>query len=146
MKGQTNAHALLSRYRIEELINSIISHYSVPDNAKQLTLNLKHSHFYSLREGIQPVEIRVDRTTTKANWTVRLIATFDYPSPSAQSVDVALYFNFQSQWFYQPDIKRCDLNQPKAIALLQSWLAMFTHHLSLHHFDQQQLTITKNFN
>lgn len=146
MSTQASPQQLLERYRIDSLINTILNCYQIPDTTQQLTLNLRHSGFYTQRAGIQPVEIRLERTTVQSQWSIRFIATFDYPNQSAKSVDVALYFNFQFQWFYQPDIKRCDLNQPKAIALFQSWLAMFTRQLSMHQFDQQQLTITKSFN
>lgn len=145
MSTQASPQQLLERYRIENLINTILDCYQIPDTTQQLTLNLRHSGFYTQRAGIQPVEIRLERTTARSQWSIRFIATFDYPNQSSKSVDVALYFNFQFQWFYQPDIKRCDLNQPEAIALLKSWLKAFVHQLTGQHFDQQHLTIAAQF-
>lgn len=146
MNTKTSAHQLLHQYRIENLIDTILGRYQIPDTAKQLALNLKNSKFYTQRAGIQPIEIRMDRATVNSTWRIRFIATFDYPTQNAESVDVALYFNFQYQWFYQPDIERCDLNQPEAIALLQSWLKAFIHQLAKHQFDKQSLTVVKQFN
>jgi hypothetical protein len=76
---------------------------------------------------------------------VRFIASFDYPTPEAESVDVVLYFNFKHQWFYQPDIQRCELNRPEVQSLFISWLKAFTNHLKASQFDTQTLTIVSRF-
>lgn len=49
------------------------------------------------------------------------MTSFAFPDDSSLELEVELYFNFNHQWFYQPDIERCELNRPEVIALFDSW-------------------------
>ena len=104
-----------------QLIELLIEQYDIPTETKRVALNLKVASFYRNRSGIQPIEVQLERANSNEPWEVRFIASFDYPTPEAESVDVALYFNFKHQWFYQPDIQRCELNRPEVQSLFISW-------------------------
>ena len=130
---------------LHQLTELILSYYDIPTDSKRLTINLKVSSFYTERCGIQPVEIQLERQSRNSPWEVRFIATFDYPDEQAESVDVALYFNFKYRWFYQPDIERCELFRPEVIALFLTWLKAFMCHLKSNQFDTQTLTVVSRF-
>ncbi|WP_409994459.1 DUF2787 family protein [Vibrio sp. T20] len=66
---------------------------------------------------------------------MRFIASFDYPTPEAESVEVSLYFNSKHQWFYQPGIQRSELNMTEVQSLFISRLFVFTNHLKASQFD-----------
>ncbi|CAK1972569.1 DUF2787 family protein [Vibrio crassostreae] len=128
-----------------QLVELLIEQYDIPTEIKRLALNLKVTSFYSSRSGIQPVEVQLERANPNEPWEVRFIASFDYPTPEAESVEVSLYFNFKHQWFYQPDIQRCELNRPEVQSLFISWLKVFTNNLKASQFDTQTLTIVSRF-
>ncbi|MHA7228433.1 DUF2787 family protein [Vibrio campbellii] len=111
LKEMASAFQLASLHQLTELI---LSSYPIPEDSKRVVLNFKVSSFYTERCGIQPVEIQLERATPDSPWELRFIATFDYPDEKAESVDVALYFNFKYRWFYQPDIERCELFRRKS--------------------------------
>ncbi|WP_240207441.1 DUF2787 family protein [Vibrio sp. CyArs1] len=131
--------------QFHQLVELLINQYDIPTETKRVALNLKVASFYRNRSGIQPIEIQLERANASEPWEVRFIASFDYPSPEAESVDVALYFNFKYQWFYQPDIQRCELNRPEVQSLFVSWLKAFTNHLKASQFDIQTLTAVSQF-
>ncbi|UQV20027.1 DUF2787 family protein [Vibrio sp. J383] len=130
---------------LHQLAEMVINQYDVSTATKRVAINLKVASFYRNRSGIQPIEIQLERGSSKEPWEVRFVASFDYPTPEAESVDVALYFNFKYQWFYQPDIQRCELNRPEVQSLFISWLKAFTNHLKTSQFDTQTLTIVSQF-
>ncbi|WP_447471757.1 DUF2787 family protein [Vibrio harveyi] len=131
--------------QFHQLVELLINQYDIPTETKRVALNLKVASFYRSRSGIQPIEVQLERANANEPWEVRFIASFDYPSPEAESVDVALYFNFKYQWFYQPDIQRCELNRPEVQSLFVSWLKAFTNHLKASQFDIQTLTAVSQF-
>lgn len=131
--------------QFHQLIELLIEQYDIPTKAKRVALNLKVASFYSNRSGIQPIEVQLERANPYEPWEVRFIASFDYPSPEAESVEVSLYFNFKYQWFYQPDIQRCELNRPEVQSLFISWLKAFTNHRKASLLDTQTLTIVSRF-
>ncbi|PMM58959.1 DUF2787 family protein [Vibrio lentus] len=128
-----------------QLVEVLIEQYDIPTETKRVALNLKVASFYRNRSGIQPIETQIERGSSKEPWEVRFVASFDYPTPEAESVEVALYFNFKYQWFYQPDIQRCELNRPEVQSLFVSWLKAFTDHLKTSQFDTQTLTVVSQF-
>ncbi|MEZ8013475.1 DUF2787 family protein [Vibrio sp. FF59] len=128
-----------------QLVELLMEQYDIPTETKRVALNLKVASFYRNRSGIQPIEVQLERANSNEPWEVRFIASFDYPTPEAESVDVALYFNFKYQWFYQPDIQRCELNRPEVQSLFISWLKAFTNHLKTSQFDTQTLTVVSQF-
>ncbi|CAK2223101.1 DUF2787 domain-containing protein [Vibrio crassostreae] len=128
-----------------QLAELLIEQYDIPTETKRVALNLKVASFYRNRSGIQPIEVQLERANSNEPWEVRFIASFDYPTPEAESVDVALYFNFKHQWFYQPDIQQCELNRPEVQSLFISWLKAFTNHLKASQFDTQTLTVVSQF-
>ncbi|NOI25379.1 DUF2787 family protein [Vibrio mediterranei] len=131
--------------QFHQLVELLINQYDIPTETKRVALNLKVASFYRNRSGIQPVEVQLERANVYEPWEVRFIASFDYPFPEAESIDVALYFNFKYQWFYQPDIQRCELNRPEVQSLFVSWLKAFTNHLKASQFDIQTLTAVSQF-
>ncbi|MCI9689790.1 DUF2787 family protein [Vibrio parahaemolyticus] len=130
---------------LHQLTGTLLSRYEIPSDTRRLALNLKVSSFYRQRSGIQPVEIQLERARPDSPWEVRFVATFDYPTPDAENVDVALYFNFRHLWFYQPDIKRCELCRPEVQSLFLTWLKAFSYHLKTNRFNTQTLTIVGLF-
>ncbi|HCH1623308.1 TPA: DUF2787 family protein [Vibrio parahaemolyticus] len=131
--------------QFHQLVELLINQYDIPTETKRVALNLKVASFYRNRSGIQPIEVQLERANANEPWEVRFIASFDYPSPEAESVDVALYFNFKYQWFYQPDIQRCELNRPEVQSLFISCIKSFTHNLKTSQFTTQTLTIVRQF-
>jgi len=142
LKEIASAFQLASLHQLTEFI---LSCYQIPEDSKRVVLNFKVSSFYTERCGIQPVEIQLERATPGSPWELRFIATFDYPDEKAESVDVALYFNFKYRWFYQPDIERCELFRPEVIALFIAWLKAFIGHLQDNQFDTQTLKVVSRF-
>lgn len=49
------------------------------------------------------------------------MASFAFTDKDSERLEVDLYFNFRHQWFYQLDIKRCELNQPHVIEFFHCW-------------------------
>ncbi|WP_215408399.1 DUF2787 family protein [Vibrio gigantis] len=131
--------------QFHQLVELLMEPYDIPTEIKRVALNLKVESFYRNRSGIQPIEVQLERANSNKPWEVRFIASFDYPTPEAENVEVSLYFNFKHQWFYQPDIQRCELNRPEVQSLFISWLKAFTHHLKASQFDTQTLTIVSRF-
>ncbi|MFN1533570.1 DUF2787 family protein [Vibrio jasicida] len=130
---------------LHQVTDTLLKQYVIPANAKRISLNLKLSSFYLERAGLQPLELQLERDTPDSPWEIRFIASFDYPDEQAETVDVSLYFNFKYQWFYQPDIKQCELLRPEVITLFISWLNAFINHLQNDQFDTQTLTVISTF-
>lgn len=129
-----------------QLMALVLEQYSVPSNVRRIALNFRNSDFYVKRSGHQPVEIQLERSSKDNVWLVRFVASFDYPGGNETELDVALYFNFKHQWFYQPDIEHCELARPEVLALFQSWQAAFARNLKSMCYDQHTLTIVGLFN
>jgi hypothetical protein len=84
---------------------------------------------------------KVTSDTEVTQWRIVFIASFSYPDEAAENVDVELYFNFLRSWFYQPDIERCELNQPKVKELYQAYEQALIQQLKRRSFDDIQATL-----
>ncbi|MEL7293133.1 MAG: DUF2787 family protein [Cyanobacteria bacterium J06555_13] len=116
--NRTTPHPLLVEY-----LQTLISQLAIPVNAKRIALNFRVQSYYQSKEGFHPVEIQLERHTedSKPLWRIVFIASFSYPDEQADNVEVELYFNFLRNWFYQPDISRCNLHQPKVTELYAAY-------------------------
>lgn len=141
----TQNSVLLSADLIQTVVTRTLACYTIPVHIKRIAINFKCSQFYIDKQGIQPVEIQIERASIKDCWEIRLIATFDYPTQESKNLDVSLYFNFHFGWFYQPDIERCELDRPEVKALFQTWLSAFLKHFQQGCFDIQVVTTVKSF-
>lgn len=131
---------------LHQLLELLLTQFSIPSNAKRIAFNFRDTSYYTLRQGFQPVEVQLERNCLATEWQIRFIATFDYPDEQAAELDVALYFNFKYQWFYQPDIKRCELARPEVLSLFKSWQTAFVRSLKEAKFNEQTLSIVSLFN
>ncbi|EOA9034939.1 DUF2787 family protein [Vibrio harveyi] len=141
----TQISPLLSVEPIQAVIKQTLACYTIPRDIKRIAINFKCSQFYINKQGIQPIEIQLERTNAEDSWEIRFIATFDYPTQESKNLDVSLYFNFHFGWFYQPDIERCELDRPEVKALFETWLNAFLKHLQQGHFDIRVVTAVKTF-
>lgn len=134
------------------LINSLrqlANRFDIPDNAKRIALNLRVTNYYQTRTGFHPVEIQLERDlrdSKQSEWSVVFIASFAYPDEQAKTVDVELYFNFLRCWFYQPDIDKCELHQPKVRELYQAYERALMKQLKQRSFDEIQATLVSIHN
>ncbi len=145
MKTQFNTQLGFKLVAVNAIIERMLVCYSIPENAKRIVLSFRCSNFYIDKQGIQPVEIQIEREKIHDPWRIRFVATFDYPMPEAESLEVALYFNFHFGWFYQPDIQRCELARPEVRSLFHSWVTAFVTHIQHGRFDVQLITLVKSF-
>ncbi|EGQ8037352.1 DUF2787 family protein [Vibrio parahaemolyticus] len=116
---------------------------AIPEDAKRIALNFRDTQYYQTAKGPQPVEIHLTRDSPFCPWHIAVMASFAYPSEQSKQMEVQLYFNFRHGWFYQPDIERCDLDQPEVIELFQSWDKAFVNLLNNKGFNQLTLSVLK---
>ncbi|MCG9702744.1 DUF2787 domain-containing protein [Vibrio natriegens] len=124
-----------------QCLDAILMDVSAPQIATHLTLNFRHTDYLMTRQGIHPVEIRLESIDDK--WSVVFVASFSYSSEEDKQVSPELYFNFKYGWFCQPDIKTCDLAHPEVTSLLESWSRAFGACLYQQLFDDIGITATK---
>ncbi|MCW8346558.1 DUF2787 domain-containing protein [Vibrio sp. ZSDZ65] len=143
-------NSVITRYECISLSQNLQSYISasidlaaVPEHAERIALNFRNSHYRSNRTGAHPVEIHLFRKTTVDSWKIATMTSFAFPNETSNELDVELNFNFSHQWFYQPDIKRCDLNQPEVIDLFQSWQRSLVNVLRNGAFDFFAVTVIK---
>ncbi|MDF5056380.1 DUF2787 family protein [Vibrio parahaemolyticus] len=116
---------------------------AIPKEAKRIALNFRDTQYYQNGNGPHPIEVHLARDTSESPWHIAVMASFAYPDEHSTQMEVQLYFNFRHGWFYQPDIERCDLDQPKVIELFQSWDKAFVKLLNNKGFNQLTLTVLK---
>ncbi|EOK6313972.1 DUF2787 domain-containing protein [Vibrio natriegens] len=116
---------------------------AIPRDAKSIALNFRDTRYYQTGKGPYPVEVHLARDTSDSPWHIAVMASFAYPSEKSTQMEVQLYFNFKHGWFYQPDINRCDLNQPEVVELFKSWDKAFVKLLNNKGFNQLTLTVLK---
>lgn len=110
--------------------------FSLHTDINRLSVNFRNTSYYSRREGFHPVEMRFERDDDYRHiWKLVFIASFSYPDENSPNVAPELYFNFKRSWFYQPDIKGCELARPQVIDLFDSWALAFFRQLRNQHFD-----------
>ncbi|MDG3085533.1 DUF2787 family protein [Vibrio hannami] len=137
--SETTPHSTLVNY-----LQQLISLLDIPEHAKRIALNFRITSYYQTRAGFHPVEIQMERVASESKamqWRIVFIASFSYPDESAEHVDVELYFNFLRSWFYQPDIKRCELHQPKVKELYQAYERTLMQQFKQRSFDDIQATL-----
>ncbi|HDM8237075.1 DUF2787 family protein [Vibrio campbellii] len=137
--SMTTPHSTLVNY-----LRQLTTRFDIPDNARRIALNLRVSSYYQTRTGFHPVEIQLERDLSDSNqpqWNIVFIASFSYPDEQAKAVDVELYFNFLRSWFYQPDIDKCELHQPKVTELYQAYERSLMKQLKQRGFDDIQATL-----
>lgn len=140
----TKPHSTLVSY-----LHQLISLIDIPAKAKRIALNFRITSYYQTRSGFHPVEIQMEKVTSDTEvtqWRIVFIASFSYPDEAAEKVDVELYFNFLRSWFYQPDIERCELNQPKVKELYQAYEQALIQQLKQRSFDDIQATLVSTDN
>ncbi|TCT61081.1 DUF2787 family protein [Vibrio crassostreae] len=124
-----------------ECLSAALDSAPIPINVDKLSMNFRHTPYYQTRRGTHPVEVRLERHDQQ--WRVVFIASFAYPDETHRSVIPELYFNFKRGWFYQPDIKGCELARPEVMDVLLSWSRMFCRQLMDEHFDDVRFTEVK---
>ena len=130
---------------ITPILSTLLSDWRIPDDAKRIVINLRHTHYYNSQQGPHPVEIQFERSSKEKSWTWVFIASFAYPDIQPCKMEVELYFNIKQGWFYQPDISRCELDRPEVIELFDTWQGAFRKHLKQGQFDNISLSMIKRF-
>jgi len=130
---------------ITPILSTLLSDWRIPDDAKRIVINLRHTHYYNIQQGPHPVEIQLERSSKEKPWTWVFIASFSYPDIQPYKMEVELYFNIKQGWFYQPDISRCELDRPEVIELFDTWQGAFRQHLKQGQFDNISLSMIKRF-
>lgn len=108
-------------------LDALMSENVIPSTVKRIALNIRSKDTNSR---FQPIEIQLERASSKTPWQLRFIATFDVMVTGTPQKELSLYFNFAGCWFYHPEIKQCHLQQPEVQTLLTSWLQAITHALT----------------
>lgn len=137
--SQTTPHRLLVEY-----LNVLVEQLDIPTFATRIALNFRVSSYYQDRSGFHPVEIQLNRATNPSNdnhWSIVFVTSFAYPDEQTEKMEVELYFNFLRGWFYQPDIERCELHQPKVTSLYRSYERSFLKQIQQGSFDGIQATL-----
>lgn len=111
---------------MHSFLEALMSDNTIPKTVERVALNIRSKNINSR---FQPIEIQLERTSSKMPWQLRFIATFDVMVAGKQQKELSLYFNFAGCWFYHPEIKQCSLQRPEVQALLASWLKAITHTL-----------------
>ncbi|OEF92898.1 hypothetical protein BCU85_15535 [Vibrio lentus] len=105
-------------------LGALMSENVIPNTVERVALNIRSK---DINSRFQPIEIQLERTSSKTPWQLRFIATFDVMVTGKPQKELSLYFNFARCWFYHPEIKQCNLQRPEVQALLASWLKTITH-------------------
>ncbi len=108
-------------------LDALMSENVIPSTVKRIALNIRSK---DMNSRFQPIEIQLERASSQAPWQLRFIATFDVMVSGTPQKELSLYFNFARCWFYHPETKRCNLEQPEVQTLLASWLKAITHTLT----------------
>ncbi len=116
---------------------------AIPSDAKRISLNFRDSEYYQTGSGSHPVEVHLTRESNDSPWYIAVMASFAYPDEQSKQLEVMLYFNFRYGWFYQPDINRCDLDQPEVIELFKAWDNALVNMLNNNGFNQLGITVLK---
>ncbi|ORT49521.1 hypothetical protein ST37_14085 [Vibrio sp. qd031] len=106
---------------LQSYISALIDLAAVPEHAERIALNFRHSAYHANKKGPHPLEVHLTRLDNSQVWKITTMTSFAFPDDSSSELEVELYFNFNHQWFYQPDIDRCELNRPEVIDLFHSW-------------------------
>ncbi|MEH0690782.1 DUF2787 family protein [Vibrio cholerae] len=106
---------------LQQYLVASMSLRALPEHTRRIALNFRHSAYHANKKGPHPLEIHLTRLDNSQVWKITTMTSFSFPDESSSKLEVELYFNFNHQWFYQPDIKRCELNRPEVIALFDSW-------------------------
>lgn len=121
-------NSIIARYEcisllpeLQGYLTTVMSVASIPEHVERVALNFRHNAYRPNKTGPHPIEVHLFREPSSEVWKVATMTSFAFPSKTCNELDVELYFNFNHQWFYQPDIELCDLNQPEVIDLFQSW-------------------------
>lgn len=136
---------VLSLKSVTPMLTTLLYDWRIPDDAKRIVINLRHTTYYKSHQGPHPVEIQLERSSTRCDWTWVFITSFGYPDRKSVKVDVELYFNIKQNWFYQPDVSRCELDRPEVIELFEAWQYVFRQHLKQGQFDDISLSMIKRF-
>ncbi|MEZ8700521.1 DUF2787 family protein [Vibrio cyclitrophicus] len=107
-------------------LEALMSENVLPNTVERVALNIRSK---DINSRFQPIEIQLERTSSKTPWQLRFIATFDVMVTGKPQKELSLYFNFAGCWFYHPEIKQCNLQRPEVQTLLASWLKAITHTL-----------------
>lgn len=135
-------HAVCLPQAFIESLEAVLNNAaSLPEMVK-LSMNFRHTPYYQHRLGPHPVEVRLEHQDKQ--WRVVFIASFAYLDGTHRSVAPELYFNFKRDWFYQPDIRTCELARPEVLDLLLSWSRMFCRQLMDGQFDDIRITPVKD--
>ncbi|MEZ8962334.1 DUF2787 family protein [Vibrio cyclitrophicus] len=137
--SQTTPHRLLVEY-----LNALTKRLDIPAFATLIALNFRVSSYYQDRSGFHPVEIQLNRSTNQSDnthWSIVFDTSFTYPDEQTKKLEAELYFNFLREWFYQPDIERCDLHQPQVTSLYESYERSFLKQIQQGSFDGIQATL-----
>ncbi|HHF3141663.1 MULTISPECIES: DUF2787 domain-containing protein [Vibrio] len=106
---------------LQQYLVASISLAALPEHSKRIALNFRHYDYHVNQTGPHPIEIHLTRLDDSHVWKITTMTSFSFPDDSSSELEVELYFNLNHQWFYQPDIERCELNRPEVIALFHSW-------------------------
>lgn len=111
---------------MHSFLEALMSDNTIPKTVERVALNIRSK---DINSRFQPIEIQLERASSKTPWQLRFIATFDVMVTGTPQKELSLYFNFAGCWFYHPEIKQCSLQQPEVQTLLASWLKAITHTL-----------------
>lgn len=131
---------------LQRYLEASVSLCAIPEATERIALNFRHSAYLTKRAGPHPLEIHLFREHPNQAWQIATMTSFAFPYEDSEQLEVELYFNFNHQWFYQPDIKRCDLNQPQVIELFHSWQSALAKTFHQQSFDYFAATIIKTEN
>lgn len=106
---------------LQQYLVASMSLGALPERIRRIALNFRHSGYHVNKKGPHPLEVHLTRLDNSQVWKITTMTSFAFPVDSSSELEVELYFNFNHQWFYQPDIERCELNRPEVIALFHSW-------------------------
>ncbi|MGO2332566.1 MAG: DUF2787 family protein [Pseudoalteromonas sp.] len=120
---------------LQRYLAASISLCAIPDTTHAIALNFKHSPYLTNRTGQHPLEVHLFRSQPDKPWQIATMTSFAFTDKDSERLEVELYFNFRHQWFYQPDIKRCELNQPHVIELFHCWQGALVNTFNQQLFD-----------
>lgn len=119
-----------------QCLSLLLEHLTLPTQADRCSLHCRNMDYYASGHGVHPVEIRLERSpSTPHTWQLVFIASFAYEVQGNKALAPELYFNLKNAWFYQPDIKDCELERPEVLRLLNSWSLAFCRHLQQQKFN-----------
>ncbi len=138
---EVNHNSIIKCNNFYSYLSEVINKYKIPSNTKFIILNLRQNSYDRTKQGLHPIEVKLQHDSSTDSWEIMFLASFSYFNEHSTSLEMELYFHLINDCCYQPDVGAMDLSNPSVMELLNLWITALSRHLSRNAFDDIQLSI-----